>query len=241
MDWENQQHQVQTAQHQFDGQIERCFRQLNEQQCTIHCHAGCANCCTLAVNCSFSEALHITKHLSSKLIKQLNKKILLLQEISRKARDLKDFLRLFRNHLGGCPFLDEKNCCAIYDVRPFSCRALLSTRPADWCGVDFATLHPLEKQAFLSSLNRAIVNFPTHYLAETQELAAAYEAEANMRLFDASGIFLSGNLIYLLWLEINYKLSSSIAKSPAFFLQQIDDNQLNLPYLLQIQTKTSTL
>jgi Fe-S-cluster containining protein len=236
MDWNDELHSVQAAQKRLDEQIKSCLSHAPEQQVNIHCHAGCGNCCTLAVNCSFSEALLIARNLPEKLIQALHEKVTLLQQISRKASGLKSFLQLFRSELGGCPFLDAEACCAIYGVRPFSCRALLSTRPADWCGVDFSTLHPLEKQAFMSSLNREVVNFPTHYLAKTQELAVEHEAETVARLFDGSGVALSGNLIYLVWLEREYGLSTIISKGAEVFSALLHDKQLDLPYLLQART-----
>lgn len=237
MNWNDLLQSVQAAEKRLEVQVESCLRHAEKEQINIHCRAGCANCCTLAVNCSFPEALLIAQSLPESLIAPLNIKMELLRGISRKAGGLKEFLQLFRSELGGCPFLDEENCCAIYTVRPLSCRALLSTRPADWCGVDFSTLHPLEKQAFISSLNRKVVNFPTHYLATPQELAAEHEAEAKARLFDDSGIALSGNLIYLIWLEREYGVSTVIDKGGEAFSKLLQGQQLDLPYLLQIRTQ----
>jgi Fe-S-cluster containining protein len=236
MDWKEELQSVQASQRQLDEHIARCLRQMGKKEINIHCRVGCPNCCTLAVNCSFTEALLIARNLPENLIKGVDEKVALLQQISREAKGLKEFLQRFRREIDGCPFLNAENGCAIYRQRPLTCRALLSTRPADWCGVDFSKLPPLEKQAFLSSLNREVVNFPTHYLAEPQELAANLESEANARLFDSSGIALSGNLIYLVWLERKYGLAGIISQGTAAFRQLLQDKQLDLPYLLQART-----
>ncbi len=233
MDWDRLLEQLGRLHAYFDRQLDACLERVKAQDVTSYCHQGCGNCCTLAVNCSFPEAVVIARSLTSEQCAQLEKKALAVRAIADGAQDLKDYLRRFRAEIGGCAFLDESESCTIYRQRPFSCRALISTRPEAWCGVDFSTLHPLEKQAFLSSLNADIVNFPTHYLAEPQELAADYEAQTSASQFDSSAVTLSGNMLYLVWLEVNFQLTSVIAEGRKLsdFLRL---NQLDVPFLLSL-------
>ena len=134
-----------------------------------------------------------------------------------------------------CSFVeaaDESARCQVYAARPISCRALLATRPPAWCSVDFSTLHPLEKQAFLSGLARDLVNFPTHYLAAPQESGAQAEAELNARCRDLFGIALSGNMLYQIWLEQTYHLSEVIIRGAEATRRFIAEENLASAYLL---------
>ena len=202
----------------------------------IFCANGCCNCCSLAVNCSFPEAVAIAAVLTAEQQQQLESKILLLREISQQANDLKQFLRLFRQKIAGCPLLDRKDgSCSIYSERPLSCRALLSTRNSSWCGVDFGELHPLEREAFLSSLDPNVAAFPTHYLAATQELGMELEIQLLSSMRETFGFALSGNLLYQLWLERKYRLSEIIPQGFAATRNGLEERQLDLPFLLQLQ------
>ncbi len=212
------------------------FCQKTENAVSIFCAKGCSNCCSLAVSCSFPEAVAIAASLTPEQRRQLNSKIPLLREISQQAQDLKQFLRLFRQQIGGCPLLNQQDgSCGIYPQRPLSCRALLSTRNSGWCGVDFATLHPLERDAFLSSLDREVTAFPTHYLAATQELGMELETRLLSEMREAFGVVLSGNLLYQLWLELDYRLSEIIPQGFAATRSWLEEQQLDLPFLLQLQ------
>lgn len=202
----------------------------------IYCEKGCCNCCTLTVDCSFSEALAISRALSAAQRQLVAEKIPLLTEISRQTGNLKEFLHRFREQFGGCPFLvQEDGCCGIYPQRPFSCRALLSTRNSSWCAVDFTSLHPLEKEAFLSSLDRELVAFPTHYLAASRELGQELETQAVCAMRETFSVALSGNLIYQVWLEQKYRLSAVIAEGVSATRAFLTERQLELPFLLQVE------
>jgi hypothetical protein len=201
----------------------------------IYCQPGCSNCCSLAVNCSFPEALAIIKALSPEQRDRVYAQLPALQLISQQSGDLKQYLRLFRDKIDGCPLLTEEGCCGIYPVRPFSCRALLSTRNSSWCAVDIAALHPLEKEAFLSSLEPELVAFPTHYLAATQELGLEFESQALSAMRDVFGIAISGNLIYLLWLEMEHHLSKHVEEGFVATQTFLEERQLQWPFLLQVQ------
>ncbi len=235
MGWQNIIEDLHSNQQQLDRRTEAFKQTAIDQGIAIPCRKGCANCCSLAVNCSFPEAAAIADNLDDQQKNNILEKIPVLQQISRTSGGLKQFLRRFRDQSGGCPFLREiEQSCVIHPVRPFTCRALLSTRPASWCGIDFATLHPLEKEAFLSSLNPEIVSFPTHYLAAPQELAAEFESTAHAAMRDTFGTGVSGNMIYLVWLELEYQIRKNIEKDPATPRRLLLQLQSELPYLLQV-------
>jgi len=201
----------------------------------IYCAKGCNNCCFLAVNSSFTEAVALTGALSEQQRYSLNDTLPQLRKISQQAENLKQFLRLYRQQFGGCPFLIESGNCGIYPQRPLSCRALLSTRNSSWCAVDFAELHPQEKEAFLSSLNPAVVAFPTHYLADSQEFGMELEAAVVSEMQNAFGVALSGNLLYQVWLESEYKLSQVLDGGFSATRAFLEERQLDLPFLLQLR------
>ncbi len=225
---------LKAAHRRFDQQTEHYSKLDAVPQ--IFCAKGCSNCCKLAVNCSFPEALLIVRQLPAGQPPGLNDKLPVLRDISTQAGSLKDFLRQFRKQLGGCPFLHPGDgSCTIYSSRPFSCRALRSTRNSSWCGFDFADLHPLEKEAFLSSLDPEIVAYPTHYLAATQELGLEREAQALADMRDAFGVSISGNLIYQVWLELEYQLSEVVRQGFSATRNFLEDRELDWPFLLQLR------
>jgi len=139
-----------------------------------------------------------------------------------------------RRELGECPFLDAEGACVVYAARPFACRALFSTRPADWCGVDFGELPAIEKQLFMAGLDRALVDFPTHYLAEPRELARELEGAGLLAMERVFGFSLAGNLPYLVWLERHYGLSQRCAEGYATVTALLEAEGLNLPFVLRL-------
>ena len=95
------------------------------------CRVGCADCCTTVGNVDITtiEGIIILKHVqdlppSSK--KELDKKL-------KENRKLKSESKYAR-----CAFLKADNTCAIYPVRPFSCRRLYSLKT---CGMTGPTVH----------------------------------------------------------------------------------------------------
>ncbi len=225
------------ARQQFDRQLERRCAEIKSNRVSLYCQKGCGNCCTLAVNCSFPEALAIAQALNDAQQQRLQEKIPQLHRLSRQAQDLKGFLGAFRAQLGGCPFLSAADgSCRIYPRRPFSCRALISTRNSSWCGVDFSSLHPQEKTAFISSLDPALVAFPSHYLAAAQELGLEFEAQTRVAMRDTFGFSLTGNLLYLLWLELEHQLSEEIPNGVTETRVFLEERQLDRPFLLQLQS-----
>lgn len=218
----------------FDRRISTILEQTRQREVKIYCREGCGNCCSLAVNSSFPEALKMTQQLNAEQKALVQKKALIVKSVARAAQDFKSFLRSFRQQVKGCPFLAPKNqSCTVYAHRPLSCRAMLSTRPSAWCGIDFAELHPLEKKLFVDSLDPQVVAFPTHYLAESQELGSYMEASVLTDMHDTFGINLGGNLIFLIWMELEYHLSELIEYHPEQAMALLrSENQVH-PFVLQ--------
>lgn len=236
MAWQQLLSELTTTRQRFDRQIEQLGTQLKSKQISIYCQKGCAHCCTLAVSCSFPEALALAQSLDSAQQQTIKAKIPQLQQLSQQAKGLQEFLRAFRAVLGGCPLLIAANgSCAVYSQRPFSCRALISTRNRNWCGVDFSSLHPQEKTAFISSLDPELVAFPSHYLAASQELGLEFESQSRVAMRDRFGFSLTGNLLYLLWLELEHQLSEVIPSGAMGTQTFLEGKQLDLPFLLQLQ------
>ena len=220
-------------------QLERLISTINlpEQQ-RIYCQKGCANCCSLVVNCSFPEAVTIAHQLTCEQQTRTIAMVPRIVEVAKESATLIDFLRSYRTIIGGCVFLDaDDQSCSVYTTRPLSCRALLSTRPSGWCDVDFATLHPLEKEAFLSSLDRDIVNYPTHYLAAPQELASDLESDLALTMQEECGFGLSGNLVYQVWLELEHQLSKRLQDTQFDLSDYLNQHDLFEPLLLQVKGK----
>ena len=234
MAWQELRQQVETSWQQLDDSVVALRRHCATQGIDFYCAGGCANCCTLAVNCTFAEAAVIAAGLSHAQRRLVLERLPLLEGISAAATTLKEFLQLYRDRSGGCPFLDGQQYCAIYPARPLSCRALLSTRPAAWCGVDFATLHPLEKKAFLSSLDAAVVAYPSHYLAASQEQGARLESAMEDWLERQRGVRLSGNLVWLLGMELQHRLSERLCNGEQDLAGWLAEQQQRHPYLVQV-------
>lgn len=95
------------------------------------CKKGCADCCTTvgSVDITTLEGFIILKHLKGlnpTIQQDLNKKL----KQNRKTKQESKFAR--------CAFLQVDNSCAIYPLRPFSCRRLYSIR---LCGESGPTVH----------------------------------------------------------------------------------------------------
>lgn len=225
--------QLITRRKQLDQHIERLSVSENQH---LYCRKGCADCCSLVVNCSFPEAAAMAHQLDTQQAQRVAAIAVQILALANSCRELKEFLRRYRSEIGSCVLLEPgSQGCSLYSQRPLTCRALLSTRPSAWCGVDFATLHPLEKEAFLSSLDRNIVNFPTHYLAAPQELAGEFEADLILSMKEHYGCGISGNLIYQIWLELEHELSAKLQGSHFDLAEYLNRHQLYHPLLLNIR------
>lgn len=213
---------------------QQCCGEQLERGNTIYCHKGCSGCCSLNVHCSFSEVSAILPRLSDETIDALTRYAKQLQQLANQTTDLKTFLSHCRQQLGNCPFLDGSGSCSIYSIRPLSCRALLSTKEPHYCKLDFSTLSSQEKQDFMASLDQAVVNFPTHYLAVPQQIAMTAEQQCSDSMINAFGFALTGSLPYLVFLEQQFKISAQVEKGLDATLVFLENHQLNTPFLLQV-------
>lgn len=178
----------------------------------IHCQERCRECCSLTVNADFSEAWLLAQSLTAAQQERVHQVGTRLRHLLPQTHDLKGYLRLYRDQLGPCPLLNADGCCSCYEVRPLACRSLLSTRNRDWCGADIAALHPMEVQLFLASLDRRVVAYPSHYVAVTQDWCRTAEAAATARCGKAFGLTLTGNLPWLVYLQLEYGLGERFAE-----------------------------
>lgn len=202
---------------------------------SIFCAKGCASCCTLAVNCTAAEALRVAMGLSEPQRERLRSHVARLKELVGGVADLKGYLRLHRQELGGCPFLEDDSC-GIYPLRPLSCRALLSTRESYWCGVDFSGLSAAEKGAFMESLDRSVVAFPLHYLASVQETGRSLEMQAAMQMTKEFGFSLYGSMPVLVHLFCDRGLADSFEEGAGAVMAVVAAAGFGSPFILQLET-----
>lgn len=200
----------------------------------IFCAAGCSNCCTLFVQATLIEALLVAAELDATQLYKLQEYVLRQQESLTGVSDLLTILRKQRQEIGPCPFLDNAGSCSIYAQRPLACRALLSTKPSEWCSVDFSTLDPLEKRLYLESLERPVVAFPVHYVATTQNSAQSVEARLLMQMEAQIGVAISGNFPLLVYLAYTTHLDAQTEEGTANWLQLLQSNPFFHPLLIQI-------
>lgn len=199
----------------------------------LWCGAGCGNCCSLAVNTTLPEALAIAGQLDASQRARLADAAQRLLAHARQVSTARDFLVGYRQAVGPCPFLDEEAKCGVYTHRPLACRALLSTRPADWCGVNLGQLAEYERAAFLASLDRSVVNYPTHYASFPQELAAGLEERILAGMVRSCGCAVSGSLMLLTWLCLDDEFLGMVKEGAEGLPAWLEERDLARPYLLQ--------
>jgi Fe-S-cluster containining protein len=179
----------------------------------IFCKKGCSGCCSLAVHATFPEAQNVARELTTELTSRLHRYINGLKGYVPELTDLKSYLKLHRQQIGPCPFLDEHGSCSIYNLRPLSCRSLLSTRPADWCTVDFSSLDEWDKLAYENGLDKTVVAWPTHFVAATQDYARQLETEILQEMDSQYGWRLTGNFPLMVWLADQYREETSASSA----------------------------
>ncbi len=158
-----------------------------------------------------------------------------LLAVAAGAADLKDYLRRQRQQVGPCPFLAADGACGIYAQRPLACRSLYSTRHPDYCVTDFSAMHPLEKQAFLSSLDRDLVAFPTHYAAAPQELGRELESELIWQMREVLGFSLTGSFPLLVWLVREKGLAAVAGQGIGAVRKLLAEESIDSPYLFTLE------
>ena len=218
----------------LDAYIDQWLKNYHSEGRNVFCRIGCANCCSMAVHASFPEAILIAKHLPNEIVSRLEAYLGRLKETLPEMTKMKDYLAIHRNRIRPCPFLSTQDRCEIYKYRPFSCRALLSTRPPEWCAVDFATLDNWDRQAFESSLDQQIVAWPTHYIAATQDFGHDLEQRAIQTMIKTRGWAISGNLGVMVWLEYKYRLSRREMVKSSSLEELMQAEGIASPFLLSL-------
>ena len=95
----------------------------------ISCRAGCAHCCNQKVSATDEEAELIASYVDENQI-FINEGRLRLQA---NYGENEDFWRDSTSKVKRCAFLNDKNSCKIYSVRPMSCRKYLVTSQPTFC------------------------------------------------------------------------------------------------------------
>jgi Fe-S-cluster containining protein len=205
----------------------------------IHCRRGCSGCCTLAVNATWPEAHHLADGLDEGQADRLTAYVDRLVGALPGIRDPKGYLALHRRELGACPFLARDGACGVYERRPLSCRALLSTRESSWCAMDFSTLSSGEKQAYMASLDRTAVAFPLHYLALTRDAGENLEQQLLRAMHETCGFSLYGSMPVLVHLARRYRLAGAVAAGSAAVRALLRQAGLDHPLLLSLRDERS--
>lgn len=226
---------VATCHQQLDTAI---GRQVESYTGRIFCGAGCSNCCNLVVNATLPEAMVIAASLNPVQIAAVKAHVPRMLAAWDDRWDLKGYLRWHRQSLGLCPLLTAGGECGVYPVRPLACRALLATRPSEWCAVDFSSLSSLEKELFMGSLDRTAVSYPTHYFAASQEVAESFEQKLVQAQQQAWGFSLSGNLSALIFLQSEFGIGEVMGEGPGAVAELLRHSGLDRPLLLQLRSTT---
>lgn len=200
----------------------------------LWCMPECGNCCTLTVNATLPEALAIAAGLDDLRREQLAATAGRILHHAGKCSEPRSFLTGYRQAVGPCPFLDDAANCSIYPVRPLACRALLSTRPAGWCGINLADLPAVEKDAFVASLDRSVVAWPSHYAAFPQQLAADIERGVIFSMLRFFGFALSGTLPLLVWLASQPGFKEALTGGIETCRDALRKGGCDLPFLVQV-------
>jgi Fe-S-cluster containining protein len=232
--WEKILAEVERLQRFMDMLCASAAADYTSQGGAVFCGKGCSCCCNLAVNCTAAEALLIARALDEEQQEKLEIYIENLKKRVVEAADLKGYLRLHRKELRGCPFLVDGSC-GVYSVRPFSCRALLSTKESHWCAADFSEVTSTEKMAFIESLDRAAVAFPMHYLASTQDTGQKLEAQSSLQMATEFGFSLYGSMPVLVYLFTKDILGDSFGNGADTVLAVAAHAGLDNPFLLQVE------
>ncbi len=230
--WQGMKGEIRREHTLFDDEVRGWLDGYTSSGGRVFCGKGCRECCNLTVNCTFTEALCVAENLSEHQAARVRGHVDLLRRRIHEATDLKAYLRLHRRQIGFCPFLEGDGSCGIYGERPYSCRSLLATKESRWCGADFANLSGEEKRAFIESLDPAVVAFPMHYVAASQERGQELEYHAVRRMKELLGFSLYGNLPFLVFLEEYLRLSRVMLDGYEATAMALERAGLLLPFLV---------
>lgn len=84
----------------------------------------------------------------------------------------------------------------------------------------------------MSSLDRSLVAFPTHYLAAPQQAGVRREQQAMAAIISRWGFSVSGNLVFMVFLEQQLGLSRLIPQGLQSTLAALNEAGMNQPYLI---------
>jgi Fe-S-cluster containining protein len=200
----------------------------------IFCGKGCRNCCSLAVHTGFAEALAIAGRLTEPQEEAVKGYAVKLRDLVQGVTELPQYLRLHRQEMGLCPLLNDAGECSVYPVRPLTCRSLISTRESAWCGTDFSTITPEEREAFIAGLDQKVVSFPSHYVAVLQESGKELEDAGAKRMRALFGFNLYGNLGVMLHLIRSHALAESCLESEVRAASAIAEAGFDHPLLVTL-------
>jgi len=201
----------------------------------IFCGRGCRACCNLAVNCTLTEAVALAATLGDEQAHAVSAHATTLRARSEAVTSLKDYLHMHRREMGACPLLDAEGACSVYDLRPLSCRSLLSTRESSWCAVDFGELTSDEKQAYSESLDLAAMAFPMHYAAFPQETGQELEERALTLMRKTFGLSVYGNMPVLVHLVRTCGLADAVVEGAVAVHTVITEAGCGNSYMVEVQ------
>lgn len=198
----------------------------------IYCGRGCSRCCSLAVNCTLTEAVRLASSLDQQQANVVGEYVERLKGEAAGCGDLKSYLSMQRTVMGACPLLDNANACSVYGTRPLSCRALHSTKESHWCGVDFSGMNSDEKREYVESLDRSVVAFPLHYVASLQETGSELEGRCLAVMEKSFGFSLYGSMPVLVHLVRDHGLVELVGSGRMAVEAYVAERGLDHPYLL---------
>lgn len=201
---------------------------------SVFCGKGCRNCCSLAVHTGFVEALAIASNLNEAQAASVEAYATRLRDLMQDVTELRDYLRLHRQEMGGCPLLNGAGECSVYSARPLTCRSLISTKESVWCGRDFADVTRADRDAFVAGLDRKVVAFPSQYVAVLQESGKELEDAGAQRMHTQLGFALYGNLGVLLHLIRSHGLAEACLEGTSHAANVIARAGFNHPLLVTI-------
>jgi Fe-S-cluster containining protein len=181
----------------------------------IYCGRGCHSCCSLAVNCTLTEAVALAGVLEEARLVAVGAYARRLRELVGTVFDMKGYLQMQRRDMGMCPLLADDGSCSAYDPRPLSCRSLLSTKESYWCGVDFTTVPAVEKEQYVASLDRSVTAFPLHYVASAQETGREFEERQLAHMQKLFGFSCYGCMPVLVTLVHEHALAEASSREQA--------------------------
>ncbi len=197
----------------YGQQAKRWIGDFTRQGGTVHCHAGCLNCCNFPIRVSLAEALLAADSLSLEQLQNMNlhaKKV--IQNASR-ATDWNQYFQQHREKIGYCPLLDQNTgACTAYEVRPARCRDTFSALSSHYCKV--GTLEQMNRQEKLE-YSQAVRANPatdgqTHYIAPLEDMGQNVWEVASCEMKNAWGLEVWGDFWVLTALSQNLKFMTAI-------------------------------